>query len=511
MRTIREIIRVLFANSMSYRQIGEALGISHNTVGRYDRIRLDKNFTLEQLESMDDNALESSFNARPLGCDERKPQPDFEYIHNELKIRGVTLEILWQEYRAKHPDGYSYTHVARMYVRWARKLNITMRQAHRAGEKMFVDYSGKRIPITNRETGEISMAEIYVAVMGASSKTYVEAGRSQQVEDWLLANTNALAYFGGVPSMIVPDNLKSAVLQNSKGKIKLNPQFVDFARHYGTVIIPARPKKPKDKAKVEVGVRIVQMWILAVLRNRIFYSLAEANVAIRELLEVFNSRPFKKIRGTRSELFEKIDKAALKPLPSQPYEYAEWKIHVRVGLGYIVEFSECGYMVPHSLIDQQVDIRATATTVEIFCKNRRVASYARLYTPGEQAINRECMPAAHQHYSEWSSSRLIAWGQSVGEATEKIFRHLLENKPHPEGGFRTCVALVDEGKINGLERLESAAAVALQINSPTLSSIRSIIRTGRDKTNIRLVASNSDLERPSPPVHENIRGSNYFK
>lgn len=309
--------------------------------------------------------------------------------------------------------------------------------------------------------------------------------------------------------MIIPDNLKSAVLKNGKGNIKLNPRFVDFARHYRTVIIPARPKHPKDKAKVEGGVRIAQMWILAKLRNRVFFSIEEANAAIRLLLEEFNARPFKKLKGSRNDHFAQIDQPALKALPPEPYEYADWKLGTRVGLDYMVEYDGCFYMVPHSLVDQSVDIRATAKTVEVLFKHRRVASHVRLYGEGLRATNRDFMPSSHQHYSEWSPTRLIAWGQSVGEATEKIFRHLLANKPHPEAGFRACVALVEEGKHHGLERLESAAGVALQINSLTLSSIRSILRTGRDKQSPAALSQES-TEPVLVQTHANIRGAGYY-
>jgi transposase len=511
MSSIREILRVLFSGGMTYREIGSVIGISHNTVSRYDRLRIEKGVTLEQVEEMDDNSLDHCFNARPLSCDERRPLPDFEAWHMELKIRGVTLELLWQEYRTQYPSGYSYAHATRLYKQWARKLNLTMRQIHRPGEKLFVDYSGKRLPITQRETGEIFMAEVFVAVMGASSKTYVEASRSQQEQDWLQSNANALAYFGGVPAMIVPDNLKSAVIKNTKGLIKLNPRFVDFARHYRTVIIPARPKKPKDKAKVEAGVRIMQTWILAKLRHRVFFSLEEANVAIRALLEEFNAKPFKKIRGSRNALFEQLDRPALSALPPEAYEYADWKIGARVGLDYMVEYAGCFYMVPHNLVDQYVDIRVTATTVEVMFRNKRVASHVRLHNEGERAVNRDYMPASHQHYSDWSPTRLLAWAQSVGDATEKVFKHLLCTKSHPESGFRACVALVDEGKRYGLERLDAAAAVATQINSLTLSSIRSILRTGRDR--LASPASIDEMPIAEPvviPSHENIRGANYY-
>lgn len=512
MSMIREILRVLHTGGMSYRQIGALLGVSHNTIARYDKLRFEKNITPEKLSEMDDTTLEFCFNTRVLTGQENKPLPDFEQFHRELKIRGVTLEILWQEYRQKHAVGYSYTHIARLFNQWARKLNISMRQIHRAGEKLFVDFSGKRLPITNRDTGEVFMAEIFVAAMGASNKTYVEACQSQQIPHWLLANANALSYFGGVPAMIVPDNLKSAVLKNNRGNIQLNPQFVDFARHYGTVIIPARPKKPRDKPKVEGAVRIVQMWILAKLRNHIFYSIAEANAEIWRLLKEFNTRPFKKIKGSREELFRLIDQPALRALPPEPYEYADWKLNVRVGPDYVVEYQESFYMVPYTLIDRYVDLRATAMTIEVFFKNRRVASHGRSHKPGAVATEKAFMPVAHQHHSEWSATRLMAWGQSVGESMEKVIHHLLKEKTHPESGFRACIALVEEGKLHGLDRVESAASVAIQINSITLTSIRSILRTGRDK--LRLVVSNDELRQPpdsTPQFHENIRGSEYYK
>lgn len=506
---IREMVRILLAGSLSYRQASEILGVSHITVRRYDNLMKERGFSREQLDQMDDTALDHFFNARSPQRDNQRPLPDYEYIHTELKSEDVTLEILWQEYRTEHPTGYSYTHFARLYKKWARKLNISMRQIHRAGEKVFIDYSGRRLPITDKNTGSVWMAEVFVAVMGASYKTYAEASRSQQIPDWIQSCANALNYFGGVPAMMIPDNLKSAVITHTKKDIKLNAQYVDFARHNSTVIIPARPRKPKDKSKVEGGVRLVQIWILAALRKRVFYSLAEANEAIRELLVAFNDKPFKKIQGTRAALFEKIDKPALRPLPTQPYEYADWKISVRVGIDYMVEFNGCWYMVPHNLIDQQVDIRATAIVIEIFYRNRRIASHVRLFKPGERAVNPDFMPASHKHYSEWSSTRLIAWGQSVGESTEQIVRHLLDSKPHPESGFRSCVALVEEGKNHGLARLESAASVALQINSLTLTSIRSILRTGRDK--VISDADNTQMESENIQMHENTRGPKYYQ
>ena len=512
MSKIREILRVLFHGGLSYRQVGLALGVSHNTVRRYDRLRHERNIILSEVDKMDDLALDQLFNASRNRFLQDKALPDFEYIHFELKkTKGVTVELLWQEYKENNPEGYSYTHFARLYRSWSNKLNLTMRQDHRAGEKLFLDYSGSKIKITNIETGEIGDAEIFVAVLGASSKTYVEASRSQKEEDWLQSNANALAYFGGVPTVLVPDNLKSAVIFNNKDKIKLNPKFIDFARHYGTVIIPARPRKPKDKAKVEAAVRIARTWILARLRNKIFHSIAEANLAISELLLDFNNRKMKKVAKSRNELFESIDRPALRALPLEPYQYADWRVNVRVGLDYVVEYEKCWYMVPYSLVNQYVDMRITARTVEILFKNRRVACHARLFNEGDVARNMEHMPTSHQHHSEWSPNRLLAWAQSVGEGTEKLFLYLLQDKPHPESGFRTCIAIIKESKSHDLSRIESVSLYLLKIKSLTLTSFRSVLRTNADKIGSEFFAANDEAISLIEMPHENIRGADYFK
>jgi transposase len=509
MHIVRELLRVLLKGGMSYRQIAAIYCISHNTVKRYDRLRKELNLTAEQLQEMDDAELEGHFDNRLRNKYSPRHLPDFEYFYNELKRPMVTLETLWQEYRIDHPDGYSNTHVSREFRKWLGKRDVVMRQIHRAGEKLFLDYSGKKLAITNKETGEQWFAEIFVAAMGASSMAYIEASRSQRIPDWIQSVVNALTYFEGVPSTLVPDNLKSAVIQHKKDSIKLNPCFVDMARYYGLVIIPARPRKPKDKPKVENAVRLAQIWVLAALRNRTFYSLEEANTAIRELLEKYNNRTFKRLKGTRREHFINIDKPALKPLPEQPYEYADWKVNVRVGREYEIEYHQCWYMVPHQLVNEYVDIRATAKTIEIIFKHRRVASHARLYTPGERSVIREYMPISHQHHTEWSPTRLLAWAQSVGDSVEKVFQYQLEKKSHPESGFRACVALVEEGKNHGLDKLESAAAMALQIQSPTLTSIRSLLRTGRYK--LMQLATMNEEPQTETVSHENIRGAKYYK
>lgn len=506
MSMIREVLRLLFAKNMSYRGIGEIAGISHNTARRYDLIAAKNNLTLDLVEEMDDKKLDSIFYPKKGKPTEAKPLPNFESWLDELKIKGVTLELLWQEYREQNPDGYSYAHCTRLFGEWSLKLNTTLRMTHLAGEKMFVDYSGTRLKIYDALTGEITMAEIFVAVMGASNYTFVEASKSQQIPDWISSNVNALMYFGGVPEIIVPDNLKSAVNYHTNFAIKLNPQYVDYARHYKTVIVPARSNKPKDKAKAEGAVKIARSWILARLRHKVFNSIDEANIEIRKLLIEFNEKPFKKIKGSRLSRFEAIDKPALKPLPHEKYEYADWKIKCRVGNDYTVEYDKVFYMVPHQLVSQYVDIRATTNTIEVFHSNKRVMGCARSYVEGDFVKDKSFMPENHKNLNEWSRTKLSAWSQSVGESTTLAFHKLLHENRNPDNGFRTCVAIVEESKIVGLERIESALTIALQINSLNITSLRSIIRTGKDIVNDCNVISENEIQQ----TFEHIRGSQYY-
>lgn len=506
MSTLREVLRLLFAKNLSYRGVGEAAGISHNTVRRYDFIAAENNLTFDLVEEMDDNKLHSIFYPKRGKPTETKQLPNFENWLDELKIKGVTLELLWQEYRQHNPDGYSYAHSTRLFGEWSLKLNTTLRMTHLAGEKMFVDYSGTRLKIYDPVTGEITMAEIFVAVLGASNYSYVEASKSQMIPDWITSNVNALIYFGGVPVMIIPDNLKSAVIYHTNFAVKLNPQYVDFARHYKTVIIPARSKKPKDKAKVEGGVRIVRTWILARLRHQVFHSIEEANVEIRKLLIEFNQKPFKKIKGSRLSRFESIDKPALKPLPHEKYEYADWKIKCRVGNDYTVEYEKVFYMVPHQLIGQYVDVRATTGAVEVFHSNKRVMSCPRSYREGDFVKDKSFMPDNHKNLSEWSRTKLSAWSQSVGDSTILAFQKLLYENPNPDNGFRTCVAIVQESKIVGVDRIESALGLALQIKSLNITSIRSILRTGKDIVHDCNLISENEIQQ----TFEHIRGSHYY-
>lgn len=505
MHKIREICRLILQSGLSNRKIGQSINASHNTVGRY-RKRLGKQpLTVEVLASLDDTALLriiKATNAHQIPQANYLPI-DWEHVHAELQTKGVTMQLLWEEYKLAGLTELSYSHFARLHRTWAKKLDVTMRQAHRAGEKMFVDFSGKTVPI-HLADGDILNAQIFVAVLGASGYTYVEAVRSQTIRDWLVAHVNALAYFGGVPLIIVPDNLKAAVIRYGKKGFKLNSSYLDFARHYQTAVIPARPGKPKDKAKVEGAVLLVQRWILARLRHHTFFSLDELNAHVRELLTDYNRREYKKRTGSRYSLFKDVDSPALNPLPADNYQFSEWRIGVQVGRNCHVEHEKHYYSVPREFVGRRLDINAGLRTVEFFYKHQRVASHARSLEQGGYTTVTAHLPKSYQKYSEWNPRRLLIWAHSIGQSTEQVFDTLL-NQDRRDSGLRSCVALVQEAKDHGYVRFEMACERALAIQSPTLSSIRSILRRKLDR-----VMPDEQPHSHKLPEHANVRGADYF-
>jgi transposase len=416
----------------------------------------------------------------------------------------VTLTLLWEEYRSQHPGGYQYSRFCDLYRDWCGQLTTSMRQIHKAGEKMFVDYAGHTLPIVDRSTGEIREAQIFVAVLGASSYTFAEATWSQALADWIGSHTRALSFFGGVPQIIVPDNLKSGVNKPCRYEPDLNPTYNDLALHYGTAVIPARVRKPKDKAKAEVAVQVVERWILARLRNRTFFCLAEANAAIAELLEDLNNRPFKKLPGSRREAFETLDQPALRPLPEAPYEFAEWK-KARVNIDYHVEVLGHYYSAPYQLLKQQLDVRLTATTVECFHKNKRVASHRRSDLKGRHSTLAEHMPKAHQEYAGWDAKRLIGWATTAGADTAALVEKILAPRAHPQQGFRAALGLMRLGKLHGQDRLEAACKRALLTGATSYKSVASILERGLDRQAL------PEPKAPAAPInHRNIRGNTYY-
>lgn len=507
MRKIKEILRLKWGCSLSNRQVGISCSISHSTVADYIlRAKLaGLSWPLEP--GMDDAALEIllfAVSQNPVA--ENRQMPDMEYLYQEMKKKSVTLQLLWYEYKQTNPDGYQYSQFCNLYRQWVKKLDITLRQEHRAGEKLFIDYAGQTVPIVDPKTGEITEAQIFVATLGASNYTFAEASLSQDLASWIKSHVHAFEFFGGVAQILIPDNLKSGVTHPCRYEPDINPTYQELAEHYDTTVIPARVKKPKDKAKVESAVLVSERWILAALRNHSFFSLAELNKLIAQKLKELNNRKFQKLDSTRSKLFETIDKPALKPLPSRAYEYAEWK-RTRVNIDYHIEIDRHYYSVPYQLAKEQVDVRFTATVVEVLFKNQRVASHQRSYIPGKSTTLKAHMPKSHQKYLEWTPSGIIKWAGENGPNTQKLVTHILDNRPHPEQGFRSCLGIMSLAKHYCPQRLENACGRALIIKSFSYKSVKSILKNGLDQQPLLF-----DLAENTPPVtHGNIRGKHYYK
>ena len=505
MRQVHEVLRLKWAVGLSDRQIARSLGLSRPTVAAYVRRAQVAGLSWPLPEGLDAATLEQRlFPASATLAPTTHLVPDWATVHHELKRKGVTLFLLWQEYKATTPDGFQYSWFCHAYRAWASKLNLVMRQTHRAGEKLFVDYAGQGIPIINGQTGEVQEAALFIAVLGASNYTYAEATWTQSLPDWIGSHVRTFTALGGVPEIVVPDNLKAAVTRAHRYEPELNRTYADLAHHYGCAVIPARAAKPRDKAKVEVGVQVAERWIVARLRHHTFFTLPEVNAAIQPLLLALNTRPFKKLLGSRQSLFEALDRPALPLLPAQPYEYAEWK-RARVNIDYHVEVDGHYYSVPYALVRQQLEVRVSARVVELFHKGTRVASHVRSRLKGHHSTVAAHMPTAHRHYVEWTPQRLIRWAADSGAATAQVVETILASRPHPQQGFRSCLGIMRLGKSYGAERLEAACRRALTIGACSYKSIESILKNGLDRTPLPPLPA-----APAPLRHANIRGPEYY-
>jgi len=505
MRQVHEVLRLKWGQRLSERKIAQSLGISRPTGAEYVRRAQAAGLSWPLPATCDEGALERLlFPSGPARAPAPHVVPDWATVHHELKRKGVTLFLLWQEYKAATPDGLQYSWFCYTYRAWARKLALVMRQSHRAGEKLFVDYAGQGMPVVNRHSGEVHEAAIFVAVLGASNYTYAEATWSQSLPDWIGSHVRTFAALGGVPEIVVPDNLKAAVQRAHRYEPELNRTYADLAHHYGFAVIPARAAKPRDKAKVEVGVQVVERWLLARLRHHTFFSLAEVNAALQALVPALNAHPFKKLPGSRQALFETLDRPALRPLPAHPYEYAEWK-HARVNIDYHVEVEGHYYSVPYLLVKQQLDVRLSVHVVELFHKGTRVASHQRSPLKGRHSTVAAHMPAAHQRYAEWTPQRLVHWAAHSGPATAQVVETILASRPHPHQGFRSCLGIMRLGKSYGDERLEAACQRAFTLGACSYKSIESILKHELDRC---------PLPQPpaatAGPAHANIRGPHYY-
>jgi transposase len=470
--------------------------------------RVKGNVTYGEIEKMSDGELERLVKGDRAGkagkTNGSRPQPDWGVIHQELKKSGVTLQLLWQEYKQIHPDGYQSTQFCELYNRWKKKLKVSLRQSYKAGEKMFVDYAGQTVSVINPKSGEVRDAQVFVAVLGASNYTYTEATWDQSLPSWIGSHVRAFEYFGGVARIVVPDNLRSGVSRPCRYEPDINPTYHEMATHYGTAIIPARVRKPKDKAKVEGGVLIVERWVLASLRNRTFFSLTDLNKAIFDLMGKLNQRPFKKLEGSRHSCFESLERAALLPLPHTRYVFSEWK-KARVNIDYHVELNHHYYSVPYKLVREEVDLRYTATTVEVFHRGERVASHMRDDRAGSHTTQKEHMPYSHQQYLEWTPSRIIHWAGTVGTSTAQVVETIMNSRRHPEQGYRSCLGILSLARHYAPDRLEAACQRAMAIKGCSYKSIRSILEKGLDQQPL----PNSTDQAPALK-HENIRGGDYY-
>jgi transposase len=503
MRRIRELLRLKFELGLSTRLIATSLGISKGAVSDYLQRAQVAGLGWPAPAGLDDEALERRLFPGQPPSKAPRAEPDWAAVDRELRRQGVTRALLWQEYRAEHPGGYGYAWFCEHYEAWAARRAPTMRQRHRGGEKVFVDYAGDPIDVIDPETGVARPMKPFVAAMGASSYVYAEARPSEGLADWIGCHVGLFAALGGVPAIVVCDNLKAAVARRDRYEPQINRTYQDLARHYGAAVIPAKPYKPRDKAKVEQTVQLAERWILARLRNQRFFSLAELNAAIADLVAELNARVMRAYGMSRAELFAAVDAPALKPLPAEPYAYAEWKI-CRVGLDYHVEIDGCWYSVPYRLIREQVDVRKSQRTVEVFHKGRCVASHAR--SPGRRGHTTvpEHMPSAHRRHAEWTPARLMASAQKIGPATAGLVATIMAERPHPEQGFRTCMGILTLEKRYGRARLETACQRAAQIKARSASSVRSILATGLDRAFLEPEPDHQPLR------HGNLRGRDYF-
>ncbi len=506
MRRLREILRQKWVLERPHRAVAESVGVSPGAVGKVLARAKAAGLVWADVEGSSDEALEERLYGPRVPPTHDRPRPDPVWIHIERKKPGVTLELLHLEYLEQHPDGYRYTQFCEFYRKWLDRRGLRMRQQHHAGDKLFVDYSGKRASIVDPKTGEVIPVEIFVAVLGASSLTYVEATPSQRGPDFIASHVRAFEYFGGVAKATVCDQLKSGVTKSCRYEPGVQRTYEEMALHYGTTVVPARPRKPRDKAKVEVAVQVVQRWILARLRNETFFSLDALNERIAELLEDLNDRPMKTYGGrSRRALFEETDRDALLPLPSEPFAYAEWK-HVKVNIDYHVEVDRHFYSVPYRLVHERLEARFTAGTVELYRKGQRVASHARSYRAGRHTTNAAHMPKAHRAQAEWTPSRIIGWARTIGPKTAELTEAILADRPHPEQGYRSCLGILRLAKRYGDNRLESACARAVAVNARSYRHVEAILKNGID----RLPTLGAEDEETQPVDHGNIRGGGYY-
>ena len=506
MRKVLEVLRLTIEAERSQHEIACALGLAQSTVGDYVRRFRASGTPWPLAPEIDEAVLDARRFARPaVPATAQRPLPDWPTVHGELRRKGVTLQLLWHEYKQGAPDGYQYTQFCRRYHAWTAHLDPVLRQVYIAGERTFVDYAGQTIDVVDPATGEIRAAHLFIGVLGASNYFYAEVTWTQTLPDWIASHVRMLEDFGGVTTLMIPDNLRSGVTQASFYEPTVNATYLDFAAHYGTVILPTRVRSPRDKAKVETGVQIAERWLLAPLRHHTFTSLADVNREIAQLREAANDRPFQKLTGTRRTLFDTLDRPALRPLPPTPYELATWRT-AKVNIDYHIAVEGHCYSVPYPLVRATVRVRLTASMLEVLHDGKRVAVHPRSPHRGGFTTAPAHRPKSHQAHLEWTPSRLVHWGASVGPSTGTVVERILARWPHPEQGYRACLGLLSLRKRYLDARLEAACTRALRTGATSYKSVKSILAAGLDQL---------ALEEPAalclPAAHAHIRGAAYYR
>lgn len=506
MRKIREVLRLHHECGLSTRQVARAVGLAKSSVLDYVHRARAVGLQWPLPAKMDDMALEELLfpnKSSEVKQAQRRKTLNFSYLDQQMKRKNVTLILLWEEYKRQYPGGYQYSRFRELYRKWKKQVDLPMRQEHKVGEKLFIDYCGETMAYRD-ELGQIKKAAIFVAVLGASNYTFACATPSQGLPDWLDAHVQAFSFFGGVPEILVPDNLKSGVNRACPYEPELNASYLELARHYQVAVIPARVRKPKDKAKAEIGVQLVQRWICASLRDRPTLSLDQLNREIARRIQQLNEKSFKKLPGNRLQRFQELDQPALKPLPDHSYEYAQWQ-RQRVGRDYHVELEGHYYSVPHTYAGYLVDVRFNAKTAEVFSRQSRIAVHPRDMGPGQTTI-REHMPENHRQYAGWNERELMAWAQETGPQTHAAFKAVMVD---PERVYhqriRCCVGLMNLARGFGTHRLEAACRRALQVQALTYRSIQSILKNGLDQQPL-----DAGVQERPPLDHNNIRGAHYY-
>jgi len=507
MRQIREILRLKHQGQLSVRDIAGSCGVPTSTVGDYLKRAAEAGISWPLPENITEEQLLEQLLPKEAAASPGEPaqaEPEWEKIHQELRRKGVTLQLLWKEYQQTYPEGYGYSRFCELYQRWAATLDPVLRQVHVPGEKMFVDWAGQTVPIQNSTDGTVSQGHLFVAVLGFSNKTFTEAFADEKLPAWIAAHCHAYAYMDGVAKVTVPDNPKTGVIRACRYEPLLHRSYQEMAEHYGTVIIPARPKKPRDKAKVESGVLIAERQILAALRDRRFFSVAELNQAIAPLLAQLNEQPFQKLEGSRNSWFQAHEKSQLLPLPATAFDLSLWSTAI-VNIDYHVAVDNHYYSVPYQLIRQKLDVRLTQSTIELFLEGKRVAAHARSYVPGRFSTLEEHRPKSHQRHLEWTPNRILHWAATIGPQCALLIKAIMDSRPHPEHGFRSALGIIRLGKRVGEARLEAACRRALHYGTYSYRSVESILKNHLET---------QPLEQELPlcsPDHQNLRGSPYYR